>query len=37
VFPDLGEMPEGFVIFDDVFVPNERIFLDGSSDQVRLR
>ena len=21
--------PEGFVIFDDVFVPNERIFLDG--------
>ncbi len=23
------QMPEGFVIFDDVFVPNERIFLDG--------
>jgi 4-hydroxybutyryl-CoA dehydratase/vinylacetyl-CoA-Delta-isomerase len=22
-------MPEGFVIFDDVFVPNERIFLNG--------
>jgi 4-hydroxybutyryl-CoA dehydratase/vinylacetyl-CoA-Delta-isomerase len=22
-------MPEGFVMFDDVFVPNERIFLDG--------
>jgi 4-hydroxybutyryl-CoA dehydratase/vinylacetyl-CoA-Delta-isomerase len=22
-------MPEGFVIFDDVFVPNERVFLDG--------
>ncbi len=22
-------MPEGFVIFDDVFVPTERIFLDG--------
>lgn len=22
-------IPEGFVIFDDVFVPNERIFLDG--------
>ncbi|MCU1503587.1 MAG: 4-hydroxyphenylacetate 3-hydroxylase [Ilumatobacteraceae bacterium] len=22
-------MPEGFVIFDDVFVPNDRIFLDG--------
>jgi 4-hydroxybutyryl-CoA dehydratase/vinylacetyl-CoA-Delta-isomerase len=24
-------MPEGFVIFDDVFVPNERIFLDGET------
>ncbi len=24
-----GAVPEGFVIFDDVFVPNERIFLDG--------
>jgi 4-hydroxybutyryl-CoA dehydratase/vinylacetyl-CoA-Delta-isomerase len=22
-------MPEGFVIFDDVFVPSERVFLDG--------
>jgi 4-hydroxybutyryl-CoA dehydratase/vinylacetyl-CoA-Delta-isomerase len=22
-------MPDGFVIFDDVFVPNEKIFLDG--------
>ncbi len=22
-------MPEGFVILDDVFVPNERVFLDG--------
>lgn len=22
-------MPEGFVVFDDVFVPNERIFLNG--------
>ena len=22
-------MPEGFIILDDVFVPNERIFLDG--------
>ena len=22
-------MPEGFVIFDDVFVPKERVFLDG--------
>ena len=22
-------MPEGFVIFDDVFVPTERVFLDG--------
>jgi len=25
--------PEGFVIFDDVFVPNERIFLDGQTEQ----
>lgn len=24
-------MTEGFVIFDDVFVPNERIFLDGAT------
>jgi 4-hydroxybutyryl-CoA dehydratase/vinylacetyl-CoA-Delta-isomerase len=24
-------MPEGFVIFDDVFVPNERVFLDGET------
>src|SRR3546814_20092057 len=23
-------MPDGFVIFDDVFVPNERVFLDGN-------
>jgi 4-hydroxybutyryl-CoA dehydratase/vinylacetyl-CoA-Delta-isomerase len=30
-FPVSGHdhYPEGFVIFDDVFVPNERIFLDG--------
>jgi 4-hydroxybutyryl-CoA dehydratase / vinylacetyl-CoA-Delta-isomerase len=30
-FPVSGKTstPEGFVIFDDVFVPNERIFLDG--------
>jgi 4-hydroxybutyryl-CoA dehydratase/vinylacetyl-CoA-Delta-isomerase len=30
-FPISGRrsMPEGFVIFDDVFVPNERVFLDG--------
>jgi 4-hydroxybutyryl-CoA dehydratase/vinylacetyl-CoA-Delta-isomerase len=30
-FPVSGRVsvPEGFVIFDDVFVPNERIFLDG--------
>lgn len=30
-FPMSGKehFPEGFVIFDDVFVPNERIFLDG--------
>ena len=25
----LESFPEGFVIFDDVFVPNERVFLDG--------
>ena len=30
-FPFSGthHMPEGFVIFDDVFVPSERVFLDG--------
>lgn len=28
-----NHMPEGFVIFDDVFVPNERIFLDGETGQ----
>jgi 4-hydroxybutyryl-CoA dehydratase/vinylacetyl-CoA-Delta-isomerase len=30
-FPMSGftHTPEGFVIFDDVFVPNERVFLDG--------
>ncbi len=30
-FPVSGRhhTPEGFVIFDDVFVPNERVFLDG--------
>ncbi|MFC3174079.1 4-hydroxyphenylacetate 3-hydroxylase N-terminal domain-containing protein [Novosphingobium bradum] len=26
-------VPQGFVIFDDVFVPNERIFLDGEVKQ----
>lgn len=33
-FPVSGKhhTPEGFVIFDDVFVPNERVFLDGVSD-----
>ena len=33
VFPVSGSYhyPEGFVIFDDVFVPNERIFLDGET------
>ena len=32
-FPVSGRYhyPEGFVIFDDVFVPNERIFLDGET------
>jgi 4-hydroxybutyryl-CoA dehydratase/vinylacetyl-CoA-Delta-isomerase len=29
-------MPEGFVIFDDVFVPNERIFLDGQVAQAAI-
>lgn len=31
-FPISGRhhTPEGFVIFDDVFVPNERVFLDGN-------
>jgi 4-hydroxybutyryl-CoA dehydratase / vinylacetyl-CoA-Delta-isomerase len=31
-FPISGKhhTPEGFVIFDDVFVPNERVFLDGN-------
>jgi 4-hydroxybutyryl-CoA dehydratase/vinylacetyl-CoA-Delta-isomerase len=24
-------LPQGFVIFDDVFVPNERVFLDGET------
>jgi len=30
-FPISGRhhTPEGFVVFDDVFVPNERVFLDG--------
>jgi 4-hydroxybutyryl-CoA dehydratase / vinylacetyl-CoA-Delta-isomerase len=26
-------MPDGFVIFDDVFVPNDRVFLDGVAAQ----
>jgi 4-hydroxybutyryl-CoA dehydratase/vinylacetyl-CoA-Delta-isomerase len=25
-------LPEGFVVFDDVFVPNERVFLNGESE-----
>ncbi|MCU1504533.1 MAG: 4-hydroxyphenylacetate 3-hydroxylase [Ilumatobacteraceae bacterium] len=25
----IENMPDGFVIFDDVFVPNERVFMDG--------
>ena len=29
-------MTEGFVIFDDVFVPNERIFLDGATQQAAI-
>lgn len=37
-FPVSGteSFPEGFVIFDDVFVPNERIFLDGEVDSAAL-
>lgn len=33
VFPVSGNYhyPEGFVIFDDVFVPHERVFLDGET------
>jgi 4-hydroxybutyryl-CoA dehydratase/vinylacetyl-CoA-Delta-isomerase len=32
-FPVSGDdhYPEGFVIFDDVFVPNDRIFLDDGA------
>ena len=32
-FPVSGQhhYPEGFVIFDDVFVPHERVFLDGKT------
>jgi 4-hydroxybutyryl-CoA dehydratase/vinylacetyl-CoA-Delta-isomerase len=32
-FPVSGSnhYPEGFVIFDDVFVPNDRVFLDGET------
>jgi 4-hydroxybutyryl-CoA dehydratase/vinylacetyl-CoA-Delta-isomerase len=32
-FPYSGQhhIPDGFVVFDDVFVPNERIFLDGAT------
>src|SRR5258708_22680870 len=35
VFPISAKthMPEGFVIFDNVFVPNERLFLDGAVQQ----
>lgn len=33
-FPMSGveHFPEGFVIFDDVFVPHERVFLDGETE-----
>ncbi|MDG2278356.1 MAG: 4-hydroxyphenylacetate 3-hydroxylase N-terminal domain-containing protein [Pseudomonadales bacterium] len=33
-FPISGQQhtPEGFVIFDDVFVPTERVFLDGHAE-----
>ena len=29
--PDFGGM-EALIVFDDVFVPNERIFMDGEYD-----
>jgi 4-hydroxybutyryl-CoA dehydratase/vinylacetyl-CoA-Delta-isomerase len=32
-FSAKNHMPEGFVILDDVFVPNERVFLDGETAQ----
>ena len=34
-FPVSGQehFPEGFVIFDDVFVPTERVLLDGETEQ----
>jgi 4-hydroxybutyryl-CoA dehydratase/vinylacetyl-CoA-Delta-isomerase len=37
-FPVSGSesFPEGFVIFDDVFVPTERIFLDGEVEHAAL-
>ncbi|HXZ88558.1 MAG TPA: 4-hydroxyphenylacetate 3-hydroxylase N-terminal domain-containing protein [Candidatus Binataceae bacterium] len=31
-FSSRVHMPEGFVIFDDVFVPNERVMLDGQTE-----
>ncbi|WP_433622177.1 4-hydroxyphenylacetate 3-hydroxylase N-terminal domain-containing protein [Nocardia sp. CA-120079] len=31
VFSRKNYFPEGFVMFDDVFVPNERIFMDGNT------
>lgn len=31
-FSARNHMPEGFVIFDDVFVPNERVMLDGQTE-----
>lgn len=37
-FPASGtnNYPEGFVIFDDVFVPKEKIFLDGETSQAAI-
>ncbi|MBV9995922.1 MAG: hypothetical protein JO127_12000 [Caulobacteraceae bacterium] len=31
-FSTRRQMPQGFVVFDDVFVPRERIFLEGETD-----
>lgn len=30
-YSSVHHMPDGFVVFDDVFVPDERVFLDGQS------
>ncbi len=32
----VASMPDGFVVFDDVFVPHERVFLDGQAHQAAI-